>query len=147
MRNHLNNIFKVILDYMRESWKDQQRVNITKLLRTAILFAQDSLSTFKLNDIYSMLIQARNDEKLEVKEAAIDCSMYLGCFIKLDMILDNILPFISTSNNEESIRNLTSIIILLSSAIKGVERNDNLITQIERICSALEVIDITILKV
>lgn len=147
MRNHLNNIFKVILDYMRESWKDQQRVNITKLLRTAILFAQDSLSTFKLNDIYSMLIQARNDEKLEVKEAAIDCSMYLGCFIKLDMILDTILPFISTSNNEESIRNLTSIIILLSSAIKGVERNDNLITQIERICSALEVIDITILKV
>lgn len=132
---------------MRESWKDQQRVNITKLLRTAILFAQDSLSTFKLNDIYSMLIQARNDEKLEVKEAAIDCSMYLGCFIKLDMILDTILPFISTSNNEESIRNLTSIIILLSSAIKGVERNDNLITQIERICSALEVIDITILKV
>lgn len=132
---------------MRESWKDQQRVNITKLLRTAIIFAQDSLSSFKLNEIYSMLIQARNDEKVEVKEAAIDCSMYLGCFIKLDMILDTILPLISTSNNEESIRNLTSIIILLSSAIKGVQKNDNLISQIERICSSLEVIDITTLKV
>lgn len=133
---------------MKESWKDQQRVNITKLLRTAIIFAQDSLSSFKLSDIYTMLIQARNDEKNEVKEAAIDCSMYLGCFIKIEMILDTILPFIKTSNNEESVKNLTSTIILLSFSIKGFDRNyKNLMNEIERICSSLQVIDITTLKV
>lgn len=94
VRNHLKNIIQIIIGFMRESWIDKQRINYTRLLRTAIIFGQDSLINYPLNEIYEMLIRCRNDDRPEVKETAIECSMYLGCFIPTDKLLDVILPYV-----------------------------------------------------